>query len=442
MPAEHDNADQDAGAPASSAAQPGASSAAQPGASPAAQPGASPAAQPGASSAAQPGASPAAQPGASPAAQPGASPADRGFWMRTGMPRWIPRLLLLILVTYAVGSWALVQVGHLGFFIRILVYSLFVSFALEPAVDWLEEHGWRRGLGTGFVMLIALVAGVAIVAGIVPLVRAEATHLVDQLPGWIVRVDPSLRRWFGVTISENGAYSVTSFLEGRMSGWTDNIAVSMLGIAKGVASLLFEVLTIGLFSYYLVADAPRVRRGVCSLFRPRWQQAILQGWEISIKKMGGFLYSRLLLGVIIGLATYLVLRILGVPYAAPLALWLAFFAEFIPNVGTYIGAALPLVVCALERSLVQLIALLVFILVYQQFENYVLSPRISAHTMQLHPAVAFGAAIVGGSLFGIMGAFLAVPVAAIIQAVVSTYVNRYELIDSDLLRDHDPDTPD
>ncbi len=379
---------------------------------------------------------------ASGAVESGASREDRGFWLRTGMPPWVPRLLLLIVVIYALGSWALVQVGHLGFFIRILVYSLFVSFALEPAVNWLEERGWRRGLGTGFTMVIALVVGVAIVASIVPLVLDEATHLVDQLPQWIARVDPSLRRWFGVTISESGAFSAISFLKGHFSGWTGGTAVSVLGVAKGAISLLFEVLTIGLFSFYLVAEAPQVRRGVCSLFGPQWQQAILKGWEISIKKMGGFLYSRLLLGVIIALATYVVLRILGVPNAAPLALWLAFFAEFIPNVGTYIGAAVPLVVCALERGLVPFVVLLAFVLVYQQFENYVLSPRISAHTMQLHPAVAFGAAIVGGSLFGIMGAFLAVPVVAIIQAVVSTYVNRYELIDSDLLRDHDPDTPD
>jgi len=379
---------------------------------------------------------------ASDAVEQGASPADRGFWLRTGMPRWVPRLLLLIFVTYALASWALVQVGHLGFFIRILVYSLFVSFALEPAVDWLEEHGWRRGLGTGLAMLVALVAGVAIVASIVPLVLAESGHLADHLPQWVAQVDPYLRRWFGVTISDSGASSVTSLLRGRLSGWGDNIAVGVLGFAKGAVGLLFELLTLGLFSFYLVADAHRVRRGVCSLFRPKWQQAILQGWEISIKKMGGFLYSRLLLGVIIALATYLVLRILGVPNAAPLALWLAFFAEFIPNVGTYIGAAVPLAVCALEKGLVPFIVLLVFILVYQQFENYVLGPRISAHTMQLHPAVAFGAAIVGGSLFGLMGAFLALPVAAIVQAVVSTYIHRYELIDSDLLRDHDPDTPD
>ena len=380
--------------------------------------------------------------GASGAASPASSLPERGFWLRTGMPPWIPRLLLLIFVTYALGSWALVQVGHLGYFIRIVVYSLFLSFVLEPAVDWLEEHGLKRGLGTGLAMLGALLVGFAIVGSMVPLILREAGHLADQLPLWAAQIDPTVDRWFGVRISVDGTSSVSGYMKDHLSGWAGDLAGNAFGLARGAVSLVFELLTIGMFTFYLVADAHRVRRGVCSLFRPQWQQAILRGWDISIKKMGGFIYSRLLLGIIIALVSYAVMRILSVPNAAALALWLAFFAEFIPNIGTYIGAAVPLVVCALERGLVPFLVLLAFIALYQQLENYVLSPRIAAHTMQLHPAVAFGAAIVGGSLFGIMGAFLALPAVAILQAVLSTYVHRYDLIDNDLLRDHDPDTPD
>ena len=108
------------------------------------------------------------------------------------------------------------------------------------------------------------------------------------------------------------------------------------------------------------------------------------------------------------------------------------------EVGTYIGAIVPLFVCLIEKGLVTFVILLSFVLLYQLFENYVLNPRVSAHTMDLHPAVAFGPAIVGGSLFGIMGAFLALPAVAIIQAVVSTYVHRFELIDDELLREAGP----
>ena len=376
--------------------------------------------------------------GPSPAPESLSLDAAGGFWMRTGMPHWVPRLILLVMVAYAATSWALVQVGHLSYFIHIVVYSLFVWLALEPAVNWLEKRGWRRGPATGVTMLVALALGLVIMISMVPLILGEAQRLVDRLPSWVATVNPYLQRWFGISISLGGADAAAAFIKGHLSAWGGNIAAGVFGLAKGAVSLLFELLTIAMFSFYFVAEGPRIRRGVCSLFRPAWQRAILQGWDISIQKMGGFLYSRGLLAIVIAIATFIVLKILGVPYALPLALWLAFFAEFIPNVGTYIGAVIPLAVCAIEKGVFAFIVLLAFILVYQQFENYILSPHVSAHVMELHPAVAFGAAIVGGSLFGIMGAFLALPAVAIIQAMASTYIHRHHLIDSDLLREPAP----
>lgn len=371
------------------------------------------------------------------AARPGASATDAanddGFWTRTGMPPWIPRLILLIVLAYAVTSWAFVQIGRLDYFIRAIVYSLFVSFALEPAVNWLERRGWKRGLSTSLMMLVAVVVCIVVVASMIPLVLGEVQNLADRLPGWIDKADRYLNDWFGVSISTGGADKAAAFIKDHLAAWADNIAGGIFGLARGAVSLIFELLIIAMFSFYLTAEGPRIRRGVCSLFRPRWQKAILQGWNISIAKMGGFIYSRAILATIIAVATFTILKILGVPYALPLAIWMAFFAEFIPQVGTYIGAVIPLLVCLIEKGPVPTLVLLLFIVVYQQFENYVLSPRVSAHTMDLHPAVAFGAAVVGGSLFGIMGAFLALPGAAIVQAMVSTYIHRYEVIDNDLL---------
>jgi len=366
---------------------------------------------------------------------------EGGFWTSTGMPSWIPRLLLLIVVVYAVASWSFVQIGRLDFIIRVLIYSGFVALALEPAVNWLEKRGVKRGLGTGLVMLLAAVVVIVIVASMIPLVLGEAQNLAARLPDWVATIDKYLERWFGVSISQHGAASASAYLKDHFASWADNIATGVFGLARSAISLVFELLTLTFFSFYFTADGPRIRRGVCSLFRPAWQRAILEGWNVSIQKMGGFLYSRLILATVITIATFVALKILGVPYALPIAIWLAFWAEFIPNVGTYIGAIVPLLVCLIERGPAPTVVLLVFIVVYQQFENYILSPRVSAHTMELHPAVAFGAAIVGGSLFGIMGAFLALPAAAIVQAMISTYVHRYDLIDSELLREPPAEPP-
>jgi predicted PurR-regulated permease PerM len=198
--------------------------------------------------------------------------------------------------------------------------------------------------------------------------------------------------------------------------------------------LVFQVLTIGLFTFYLVADGPRFRRGVCSLLPPRIQRDLLAAWEVAIDKTGGYLYSRLLLAIINATFSFIVLQALGIPFAAPLALWQGLVSQFIPVVGTYIAAAVPLLVALLEDPW-KALWFLIFVIVYQQIENYLLAPRITAKTMQLHPAVAFGAALAGGSISGLLGAFMALPAAAVIQSTISTYLKRHEVVETELTRE-------
>jgi predicted PurR-regulated permease PerM len=126
-----------------------------------------------------------------------------------------------------------------------------------------------------------------------------------------------------------------------------------------------------------------------------------------------------------------VLIILNVPFPVPLALWMAIFSQLIPTIGTYIAAALPLFVALIYEPFTALI-LLIYVVVYQIVENYTLAPKISAKTMQLHAGIAFAATIAGASLFGVIGAFLALPVAAILQAGVTTYASRHAVLDSHL----------
>jgi predicted PurR-regulated permease PerM len=103
-------------------------------------------------------------------------------------------------------------------------------------------------------------------------------------------------------------------------------------------------------------------------------------------------------------------------------------------VGTYIAAAVPLLVALLEDPW-KALWFLIFVIIYQQIENYLLAPRITAKTMQLHPAVAFGAALAGGSISGLLGAFMALPAAAVIQSTISTYLKRHEVVETQLTRE-------
>src|SRR5699024_8729490 len=130
--------------------------------------------------------------------------------------------------------------------------------------------------------------------------------------------------------------------------------------------------------------------------------------------------------------TLVFLLIMQIPYSLPLALFTGIVSQFVPTIGTYIGGALP-VLLALAESPVKALAVLVFIVVYQQIENYIFSPKISQKALEMNPAVAFVVVLGFGAVFGALGAFLALPVAATIQAVMSTYLRRHELIDSTLL---------
>ena len=105
-------------------------------------------------------------------------------------------------------------------------------------------------------------------------------------------------------------------------------------------------------------------------------------------------------------------------------------SQFIPTIGLYVAAVVPLLVAVLEDPILA-VWIVVIIVIYQQFENYVLSPRITANTMQLHPAVAFGAALLGGNLLGAVGAVLALPVAATAKALIETYTEAHEIVKSD-----------
>ena len=348
----------------------------------------------------------------------------------SGMPAWIPRLLVWIVVTAFLAYAAFSLIRRLQQLLLWLIAALFLSFALEPAVNWLVGRGWRRGIAAAVVLFGLGLLGLAALALMVPLVIDQVQELIARVPGWLAQGSEYTQRWFDTRLTSATILRQIANAQADVSGIATNVA----SVGAFVLGLIFQVLTIGLFTFYFVADGPRFRRGVCSLFRPRVQVDLLAAWEVAIDKTGGYLYSRLLLAMINATISFVVLQALGVPFAVPLALWQGFVSQFIPVVGTYIAAAVPLLVALLLDPWKALI-FLIFVVIYQQVENYLLAPRITAKTMQLHPAVAFGAALAGAALSGLIGAFMALPAAAVIQSTVSTYLKRHEVVESELTRE-------
>jgi len=345
--------------------------------------------------------------------------------------RWIWRLFLLFWLSYGVAMLSLSLLVALRTLIVMVVAALFVSFALEPAVAWLAQRGWRRGFAT-FACLagLALVA-IALLMLMVPVLIEQLIDLVEATPDIIDSVVGWLNSWFGLELDTATLVADLQTVNTDLSAFATNIAGSLFGIGAAVVTTLFQLLTIALFTFFLVAEGPRFRRAVCSVLPPHQQRVVLDTWEVAIDKTGGYLYSRFVLAVLSGVGTYVVMRVLGVEFALPLAVWMGLVSQFVPTVGTYIAMALPLLVALVGDSW-SAVWLLGYFTVYQQIENYILSPKVTAATMELHPALAFGSVIAGASISGVVGAFLALPAAAIIQALISSYVRTHDVIRDDL----------
>ncbi|WP_433627881.1 AI-2E family transporter [Nocardia sp. CA-120079] len=348
-----------------------------------------------------------------------------------GPPPWLLRAFLLAAATVAglvCGFWVLQKLQG---FLLVLLVSLFLAFAIEPAVNRLAARGVRRGLATGVVFLVLAVGTVAFVWTLGALLVDQVTTLVKNAPENADQAVDWVNRTFKTNLSGN---DLRKYL-GEWSSTIDRYLVGLAGNAWGVGTAaigaIFQSLGVLLFTYYFAADGPRFRNAVCSLLPPHRQRHVLRAWDIAVDKTGGYIYSRGLLALCSTIAHYVALRILDVPSAFALALWVGVVSQFIPTVGTYLAGALPVLV-ALVHGPSTALWVLGFIVVYQQFENYVLQPRITATTLDMHPAVAFGAVIAGAAILGPTGALLAIPVTATVQAFAGAYIRRYEVeADSD-----------
>ena len=348
------------------------------------------------------------------------------------MPRWVWKAIAAFWIGYLIAIRVDSFVANLYGLLLLLLVSMFLALAIEPGVNRLQSRGWRRGSATALILVGVLVAFLVFVVAIGALVGQQIADLLSDSETYVTRFVDFVNGTFGTHFDptqvieaiqdENGA--VQRFIRSQRGRVVD-LSVAALGV-------LVQGLSVSLFTFYLVADAPRLRRAICSRLSPERQERVLDTWQLAIDKTGGYLYSRALLAGMSALSHWVVLQALGTKAPVALALWVGVVSQFLPVVGTYLAAALPLVV-ALIDSPTKALVLLVFVLIYQQVENYLLLPRITARTMDLHPAIAFGAAIAGGAVLGPVGALLAIPAAAMVQALLGDGSPDSDVIEHSLL---------
>ncbi|MDF4253066.1 AI-2E family transporter [Streptomyces sp. WMMB303] len=360
-----------------------------------------------------------------PAGSRGAGSGEPPGARSAGMPRWLPRAFVLALglvAAYQILSWAFLRV--LGLLLDVLI-AFFLALAMEPAVAGLSRRGVRRGPATALVSVVLLAAAAGFFGALGSLFVEQVSRIVENLPRYVSDVLRWSNAHFHTDLDVDRLRS-RAIHSDWARGFLRSGARNVWGISATLLGGVFQLLTVALFTFYFAAEAPRLRVALCSVLPPARQAEVLRAWEIAVAKTGGYLYSRALMALISGGAHFVFLELLGVPYAAALAVWVGVVSQFVPTVGTYIGGALPLLIAFTVDPWTAL-WVLAFIVLYQQLENYVLQPRITARTVDIHPAVAFGSVVAGASLLGVVGALVAIPATATLQGFLGAYVKRYDV---------------
>ncbi|NDA37499.1 MAG: AI-2E family transporter [Actinobacteria bacterium] len=348
------------------------------------------------------------------------------------MPRWVPRAILLFWAGF-IATLVVRELFHqLTNFLILLLISLFFALAIEPAVNRLAARGWSRGSATTLMLLSVFVAIASFGAAIGTLVATQAQDLFDNREQYVTDTVEFINDTFNTSINSQNWVESISDPNGSVQNFFENQQDRVVDVSLGALSGLLQVFSITLFAFYLIADGPRLRRSICSRLSVEKQKTVLAVWNLAVQKTGGYIYSRALLAVVSAFFHWIVFQTIGTPAPVALAVWVGLISQFLPVVGTYLAGVLPVLLAFLD-SPVKALIVIVFIAVYQQLENFLLAPKITAQTLELHAAVAFGAAIAGGAILGPIGAVLALPFAAMVQGIVGNWGRRFEIIDDPLV---------
>lgn len=331
-----------------------------------------------------------------------------------------------------VGLVALTSIGYFvftdgGSVIFNVVMSFLAAVAMEPAVNRLSRY-MKRGLATGVVMISVVLFAVVFFAAFGQLLLQQLSALVAALPAAIEAALGWLNETFHLSLSVSSLLEQLNITPSAIAAVGADFAGGVIGAAVAVLGGFFSSFTIGLFIFYLSADAPRLKRWIAKLMPPQRQQVFVVVWDLAVQKTGGYVAARVVLAGICGSFTAVWLLIIGMDYWLPLGIWTGVVAQFVPTIGTYLAIALPVLVGLTSADPIDGVLALAFALVYQQIENLTIEPKISADAVDMHPAVSFGSVLLGAALFGVAGALVAVPVAALLLSLFEIYSRTYQLL--------------
>src|SRR3954452_23443823 len=300
--------------------------------------------------------------------------------------------------------------------VGLFLVATFLAIAITPAVNWLN----RRDVPRWLAILLVYLAGAAGIFGIglliVPPLVTGVTDLSENLPGYVddLRHNDTFRKY-------DDKYDITKNLKQQASDLPTKLgdaAGTLRDVTVGVFSKFIQLFSILVMAFFLVRDGDRVLEFVFRQLSGE-REARLRGVAADVSDaIVGYVFGNFGISLLAGLVTYVTLQILGVPFATPLAILFGFF-DLIPLVGATLGGILVGLVVAFAADFpVGLIVWVVVLILYQQVENNLIQPFVYGRAVQLHPLIVIVAILIGAALLGVLGALMAIPAAAAIQAVV------------------------
>ena len=316
--------------------------------------------------------------------------------------------------------------------VRVLI-ALFVAISLDPAVRMLTRRGMRRGLAVLLIFVIAAGLAAAFLMSVIPAMVHQFESLVRDFPGYVASLSDRSARFRELT----DRFHLTSKVQDLLAGLPGRLGGGLLGFTRRLFGALFSTLTVVVLTIYFMADMPRLRHGAMLLFPRAHRARTGRIADVMVDKVGSYMIGNLLISLAAGLASFAVFAALGVPFAVPLAFAVA-LCDLIPMIGATLGAVICVLAALLTTELwPTTVVVALFFVGYQQVENYLIAPRILRHTVSLSAAAVLLAGLIGGTVLGLIGALMAIPIAAGLKVVLAERLRARDSADADADADAD-----
>ena len=327
-----------------------------------------------------------------------------------------PRAILIVLGILVVAA-ALIAFFYLAWHvITWILISLFLALALNPAVEFFERHGLRRGLASFIVFFLALIAFGGLGALLIPPLIDQITTFIDDVPDLVEDITAGRGPLGFLQEDYQIVDKIREAIEEQGAGGVLGIGEAGLAVARGVVSFVVGVVAIAFLTFFMLLEGPRMVARFTEFLpehlRPRCERVAGDIY----RTVGGYVTGNLLISLIAGIGAAVILLVLGSDYAVALAVLVAVL-DLIPLAGATLAAIIVSTVAFIELGWFRGVVVIGFFVVYQQLENHILQPVIYGRTVRLSPLTVLIAVLIGAELFGILGALAAIPVAGILQAV-------------------------